>query len=92
MFNLCSLKKKELNCKKGRFKILFQTHNDNHIPPNDIGPSSDSDKPIIKVLKMDSKSWRTTSYEDNSIRIMKYGAYLHVGDDFFHPEEYCFDQ
>lgn len=84
------LKRKELNCKKGRFKVLFQLSDRDNVPRAE--ESSSKVPPSVKVLKMDSKSWKTVSYSDPSVRVMKDGAYLRIANEFFHPDEFCFDQ
>ncbi|ODN01608.1 G-protein coupled receptor Mth2 [Orchesella cincta] len=80
------LKRKELNCKKGRFKVLFQLPHQNEDSSSLESPGS------VKVLRTDLKTRKTVSYADPQIKIMSDLPYLRISNEFFHPNEYCFDQ
>lgn len=75
--------RKELTCKKGRFKVLLQN------PQQQIEGKTDA---TAKVLKTDTRSRKTQVYEDSNVRIIHGSGYLKIGDDYFHPVEYCVDQ
>ncbi|CAL8124075.1 unnamed protein product [Orchesella dallaii] len=80
------LTRKELNCKKGRFKVVFQ------LPHKNEDSSSIESHGSVKVLRTDLKTRKTVSYEDPLIKFMSDQPYLSISNEFFHPNEYCFDQ